>query len=55
MTLRDWIARVELRDVLFLAGFVLVLYGGWSISRPWTMVAVGVGLILLSLFSTRRA
>ena len=47
--LRQFLASLELRDLAFVAGFVLLLAGGFQISRPWTLVVVGALLVLIAI------
>lgn len=45
-----WVwARFELRDLAFVVGLSAVLTGGFELSRPWTLVAVGCFLLLISI------
>lgn len=42
-------AAIELRDVVFVGGLILIAIGGSRISAPWTMVGMGAALALLSV------
>jgi hypothetical protein len=47
--LRIAAGAVELRDVVFLGGVVMVWIGGSRISGPWTLVCMGGALALISI------
>lgn len=35
-------------------GLGLAAVGGWQLSPPWTLVAIGAALVLLGVFGSRR-
>lgn len=50
MSTKQLLQKVELRDLAFVAGVGLLITGGFQISRPWTLVALGGFLIFTAIW-----
>lgn len=40
-------------DAHIYGGLLLIVLGGWQLSRPWTLIAAGLALALLGLLAPR--
>lgn len=43
--------RELISDVLITIGFVIAVFGVWSISRPLSMVLIGIGILVAGVIA----
>lgn len=55
LRLPRWRPDVDVRDVHVYGGLLCAGWGGWQLSPPLTLVALGVVLTALGVFARRRS